>query len=187
MSKTDLFSSVKNYTPINNLTEHNFISTQPKKDYIECYTDGGCHNTGLHKGIGAWAFYIRDNLSGTYHQASSGRSNTTNNEMELMALCRLLYFLIENEKTDSPIKVYIDSRYVVYNINEGNYVNWMYNGWVTGEGTPVKNSKVWEEVINLYNKFNQLELIHIRGHQGIYGNEKCDKLCTLEIQKLKKL
>lgn len=187
MSKTNLFNTLQDYIPSDNSIKHTFTSTQPKKEYIECYTDGGCHNTGLHKGVGAWAFYIRDNLSDKYHQASSGHLNTTNNEMELMALCRLLHFLIENKKTELPIKVYIDSRYVVYNINEGNYVNWMYNGWVTGEGLPVKNSKVWEEVIKLYNKFSNIELIHIRGHQGIYGNEKCDQLCTLEIQRLKKL
>lgn len=187
MSRRELFSDLQDYLPRNKITEHEFTSTQPKKDYLECYTDGGCHNTGIYKGIGAWAFYVKDNLLGEYHKASLGQINTTNNEMELRALYELLGFLIRKDKEQLPIKIYCDSRYVVDNINNGNFVNWMYNGWVTGEGLPVKNSKLWENVIKVYNKFSNLELIHIRGHRGIYGNEKCDDLCKQEIQKLKKL
>lgn len=167
---------------------HVFKSTTPKRDYIECYTDGGCHNYGKYKGVGAWAYYIKNHLANETYQGCDGRFNTTNNEMELMALYELLKFLyikVNPHDENQKIKVYSDSGYVVNTINEARYVNWMYNGWKISDGSDVKNAELWKDVISIYREFYNLELIHIRGHIGIYGNERCDKLCTDMINRIK--
>lgn len=173
-------------------TTHTWKDSE-SENLLKCFTDGGCHNYGKHRGIGAWAWFIDNKMTDEKIQNAGAEINTTNNKMELLALCKLLDYLFHNEYVEERIEVYIDSLYVVKNINNGNYVNWMYNGWVTSDGSNVKNAELWSRVIELYNKFHNIELIHIRGHQGNYGNEKCDKLCSqaikreIEVQRIKKI
>ena len=43
--------------------------------------------------------------------------------------------------------IYTDSAYLINCANQGWYLKWMTNGWMTSQKTPVANKELWEELI----------------------------------------
>ena len=60
-------------------------------------------------------------------------SNTTNNQMELLAVCKALEAL----KEDCIVEIYTDSRYVQQGITEW-IENWQKKNWQNASKKPVK-------------------------------------------------
>ena len=74
-----------------------------RKNKIEIYTDGACQD-----GIGGWSYVIIKNNK--FEIKNSGFAlNTTNNQMELLAIDKALKAVSENNN----IVVYTDSQYVI--------------------------------------------------------------------------
>ncbi|MAK14625.1 MAG: ribonuclease HI [Proteobacteria bacterium] len=140
---------------------------------INIYTDGACKGN---PGPGGWGALIV--LEDEQIELSGGKKETTNNQMELMAVIKSLEHF--DNKIDAII--YTDSKYVMDGIT--NYIKrWKINGWKTASKKPVKNSELWKSLDSL-NSFHNIQWNWVKGHSGHPGNEKADALANLGIDKI---
>ena len=77
--------------------------------------------------------------------------------------------LHEVRNPDLPVKVYTYSSYA-YGL--------LALGWKAK-----KNTELTASILNLMKRFKNLQLIKVKGHAGIDGNEKADRLATSAAQK----
>lgn len=136
---------------------------------IEIYTDGSCRKT-KEGGIGVVLLSTHKIL-----EISKSFRDTTNNKMELMAVIEALHVVHIKE---IPIKLYSDSGYVCNAINKNWITTWMNNGWINRNNKSIANIDLWKVFMNEYEKFSNIQVIHIKGHKGICYNERADKLAT---------
>ena len=101
---------------------------------ISVYTDGSCLGN---PGNGGWAFLIVGEKNICYR--TGFEPNTTNNQMELVAVIKALEFL----KEFKDISINTDSNYVKQGITTW-IINWKKNNWKTSKKQPVKNKELWE-------------------------------------------
>jgi ribonuclease HI len=141
--------------------------------YIHIFTDGA---TLVHKSkTGGWSAVIL--FKDKKKEIKGAKADTTNNIMELLACIKAL----ENIRTNHiPIKIYSDSTYVVNGMNEWRF-NWQTNGWKSSKNK-VKNRELWEQLISLSEKQDDIEFIWVRGHDGEEWNERADHLATTAIE-----
>ena len=139
---------------------------------IELYTDGGCRGNQSKNNIGAWGAYMK--LNDFEHEIGGYEKNTTNNIMELKGCIEGLKAI--NYK-HYPVKVYLDSAYVLNGIT--NWIDgWKKKGWVNSSKQPVANKNLWIELDNERNKFTNIEFIKVKGHSDNYGNIQADRICN---------
>lgn len=135
------------------------------------YTDGACSGN---PGPGGYAFVVLS--SGNLPLVvSGGKSNTTNNNMELMAIVRALKHLRArnlNVKVDK-VEVYSDSAYCINSIQLGWLQKWKLNGWVTRSGEEVKNLELWKSYLKLSSGVD-LKFVKVKGHSGDVYNDMAD-------------
>ncbi len=136
---------------------------------INLYTDGACSGN---PGPGGWGSILV--YGKTEKEFSGGSKNTTNNQMELLAVIEGLKALKE------PCEVHItsDSKYVIQAIKEW-LPNWKKNNWKTSTNKEVKNIDLWKE-FDLVSINHILTLEWVKGHAGHPMNERCDKLAVIQ-------
>lgn len=143
---------------------------------IILYTDGACSGN---PGVGGWGSILEYN--GTIKEMSGVCENTTNNQMELMAVIEGLKAL----KEPCEVDVYSDSAYVVNAFKEDWITPWQLNGWKNANKKPVKNVELWQELLSLCEK-HKVVWHKVKGHADNERNNRCDFLATNEIAKYKK-
>ena len=134
---------------------------------IKIYTDGACSGN---PGPGGWGVFIEN--SGNVTELSGRDENTTNNRMELKAVIEALKFFTINSK----LTIHTDSKYVMDGASRW-IINWKKNNWKTAQKKNVKNKDLWIELDNLLN-YHDVSWVWVKGHDGIYGNERADYLAT---------
>jgi ribonuclease HI len=140
---------------------------------IEIYTDGACRGN---PGPGGWAALLR---KGEHEREISGaEALTTNNRMELTAVIRAL----ESLKRSVPVSLYTDSEYVLRGVREW-LPDWKSRGWLTAARKPVKNRDLWEQLDRLITG-HDIDWHWVRGHSGVAGNERVDRLANAAIDTL---
>jgi ribonuclease HI len=100
---------------------------------------------------------------------SGGFRLTTNNRMELLAVIMALESL---KRSDLPVEVYTDSKYVCEAINKGWLMGWQRKGF-----KDKKNPDLWKRLIPLLARY-KTKFLWVRGHAGHVMNERCDVLAT---------
>lgn len=136
------------------------------------YTDGACSGN---PGPGGWGFILRHPKSGKEIERSGGLPQTTNNQMEMLAVIEGLKALTR----PTTVEVVSDSKYVIQGIEEW-MPRWKKNGWRRKEGNsfkPVKNLELWKELDVLVSK-HHVQFTYIPGHSGHPENERCDRLAV---------
>ena len=142
--------------------------------FVDIYTDGACRGN---PGPGGWAAYL--SIDGANEKEISGAERlTTNNRMELTAVIRAL----ESLKRPVKVRVYTDSEYVRKGITEW-VKNWKARGWKTADKKPVKNQDLWEQLDALA-AGHEIEWHWVKGHAGVPGNERVDRLANEAIDAL---
>lgn len=165
---------------------------------IDVYTDGACRSNKVGKGRGGWASVVY--MNGTEMEyAAGGETPATNNTMELTALLNGIAlaakYIVQhhnNMTTPATVRILSDSQYCVKGITEW-IKGWKRNGWRTKTGE-VKNLDLWLKVDQCHNELIQLGKITgtkftfawVKGHAGIVGNERCDLLANIEVDKLER-
>ena len=140
---------------------------------VEIYTDGACRGN---PGPGGWAALLR---RGEHEKEISGAEPlTTNNRMELTAVIRALEAL----RRPVEVRVYTDSEYVRRGVTEW-LESWKARGWRTADKKPVKNQDLWERLDELIVP-HRIEWHWVRGHSGVEGNERVDRLANQAIDAL---
>ncbi|GHV00139.1 ribonuclease H [Bacteroidia bacterium] len=106
-------------------------------------------------------------------ELSGGFRLTTNNRMELMAVCVALEAL----RVDGcEVTVYSDSKYVVDAITQG----WLF-GWERKRFKDKKNPDLWIRFLAVYRR-HRVRFVWVKGHNGTPGNERCDALAVAAAQ-----
>lgn len=137
---------------------------------VTIYTDGGYRS--VHK-VGSWAFTAKC-MEYTLEKHGT-KTDTTNNIMELEAVCEALEALTE----PCDVKVFSDSVYVVNGFNVWKR-NWIRNGWKNTKGQAILNKEVWVRLVNASKRFDhKLKFTHVKAHRGNVGNERADTLCCI--------
>lgn len=131
---------------------------------IEIYTDGASSGN---PGPGGFGVVLK--FGDKYKEHSEGFKKTTNNRMELLAVIRGLEML---KRSDLPIHVYSDSKYVVDAIDKG----WVF-GWAKKGFAKKKNPDLWKKYLELHKKF-KIKYFWVKGHAGHPENERCDELAV---------
>ena len=142
-------------------------------EQIAVYTDGACSGN---PGPGGWGVVLiyqnqRKELSGFV-------ADTTNNRMELTAVIQGLSALKTNTV---PVMVYTDSKYIVDAINQDWITNWQNRGWRTAAKTPVANRDLWEQLLELNQKFRP-SYHWVKGHSTNEFNNRCDEMAVQAIK-----
>ena len=140
---------------------------------IEIYTDGACRGN---PGPGGWAVLLKKDDH--EREISGAEALTTNNRMELTAVIRAL------EALKRPVRanLYTDSEYVRRGVREW-LPEWKSRGWLTAARKPVKNRDLWEQLDRLI-PCHDIDWHWVRGHSGIAGNERVDRLANAAIDTL---
>lgn len=149
-------------------------SQLPPGDYT-VFTDGSSRGN---PGPGGWAAVVVGARAGASTIESrilelGGREEpTTNNRMELMAAAEAL----ERVSEGAHIIVHTDSSYLINGVTKW-ISGWKRNGWVTKAGEPVVNQDLWMRIHGACTA-RRVSWVHVGGHVGIVGNERCDHIAT---------
>ena len=141
---------------------------------VKAYTDGACSGN---PGPGGWGVYlVAENNVGEIvkEEALYGKNKeTTNQMMELTAAIKALESL---KRKNVDITIFTDSKYVIEGITKWIF-GWLKNNWSTASKKPVANRLLWEELLEL-TKNQNVEWVWVKGHTGVFGNEKADSLAV---------
>lgn len=126
---------------------------------------------------GGWAavFYKAGADDEDFEYIAGNKEATTNNIMELWAIGKALRWLLDNNATGV---IYCDSKYAVESLLD-NYEDFEKRNFLN-----VKNAKLLVSIKNLMKeveeKFGGVELLWVKGHAGLKGNEIADRLAKAE-------
>lgn len=153
--------------------------------HIEIYTDGGSINNGKPDCYGACAYLVL--IDGVYLKENSvAIYNTTNNRNELRGFIESLSYILDNNLDKNRITLYSDSEYCVKGINEWSK-KWKTFGWKRTKNAKdrVLNYDLWRELDDLVNRFDNLDIQWVRGHEDNEWNNFVDDLCTAKQEVMK--
>ncbi len=135
-----------------------------EKTRITLYTDGSARGN---PGPGGYGVVL---LSGRFRkELSQGFRRTTNNRMELMAVCAGLEAL---RYDGCEVTVYSDSRYVVDAVTKG----WVF-GWEKKGFAGKKNPDLWQRFLRAYRR-QHVSMVWVKGHADNAENNRCDVLAV---------
>lgn len=132
---------------------------------IQIFTDGACSGN---PGPGGYGVILK--AGEHYKELSGGFKLTTNNRMELLAVCIGLESL---KNLNQEITIFSDSKYVIDSIEK----KWVF-GWVKKGFAGKKNKDLWLRFLQSY-KLHQVKFTWVKGHAGHPENERCDVLAVL--------
>lgn len=132
---------------------------------IQIFTDGACSGN---PGPGGYGVILKS--GNHYKELSAGFRLTTNNRMELLAVCIGLESL---KNLNQEVIIFSDSKYVIDSIEK----KWVF-GWVKKGFAGKKNKDLWLRFLQSY-KLHQVKFTWVKGHAGHPENERCDVLAVL--------
>lgn len=140
---------------------------------VTIYTDGACRGN---PGPGGWGAVL---AWGEHENELRGAEPlTTNNRMELTAAIRALAAM----KRPAKIRLYTDSQYVRKGITEW-LDQWKRRDWRTADRKPVRNIDLWQALEREIER-HEIEWHWVRGHAGVPGNERADRLANEAIDEM---
>jgi len=157
---------------------------------LRFYTDGACSGNGKEDAVGGWGVVVC--LPKKQIKISGGEKATTNNRMELTAVLKALSWYTKNKSEQEykidKVEVYSDSSYVINSVNQNWLYFWKRNGFISSKGEAVKNKDLWLKLISKLNKFKsegvKVELIKVKGHDGVALNELVDGLAKSAVNRI---
>ena len=132
---------------------------------VTLYTDGACSGN---PGPGGWACVLE--YQGKQKQLSGGAAQTTNNQMELLAVISGLNAL----KEPCAVELYTDSKYVLDGATKW-LAGWKEKGWKRADKKPVLNVDLWQQLSTALER-HQITWHWVKGHAGNPLNELVDAL-----------
>lgn len=138
-------------------------STPVDDSTIVIYTDGACSGNPGPAGVGVYIDRPND-----VTEISEYIGSGTNNIAELTAILRALESLTESDH-DNSIHLYTDSAWSL--------------GVLIGGWKAKTNLELIGQIRSRMEPFTKLELLKVRGHAGIPGNEEADHLATMAVRR----
>lgn len=140
---------------------------------VVIYTDGAC---SCNPGPGGWGAILI--YKSTKKEISGFDANTTNNQMELIAVIKGLEML----KEPCKVTLYSDSAYVVNAFLQGWVDNWQKNNFKNSKKKEIENIELWKKLINL-SLYHNITWIKVKGHADNALNNRCDELARGEVDR----
>lgn len=137
---------------------------------VELFTDGACRGN---PGPGGWGALLR--YGKTESELYGYQADTTNNQMELMAVIKGLEALTQA----CQVSLTTDSKYVLQGMTEW-LPGWKRKNWKSASGKPVKNRELWQRLDQAAQP-HEIEWHWVRGHTGHAENERVDALANRAI------
>ena len=166
---------------VKNVQKEDIKIEDEEEEYVKIYCDGACSGNPGNAGSGLAIYSSKKKpvlLYGAYEEVG------TNNIAELNALHQAL-IIASQTHSENIISIYSDSKYAIDCITTWAY-GWKANGW-TKKGGEIKNLELIIEAHNLYEKLkNKIEIVHVKGHSGIEGNELADRMAVYTIKEKNK-
>lgn len=143
------------------------------EDYVMVYTDGACSKNGAgletaKAGIGVWF-----NDGHPLNVSAPVKGRATNNVAEFQAAIAAAEMAAGSGI--SKLCIVTDSQFVI-NCMTSWIKSWKKNDWKTGKGEPVINKQEVLELEKACKALDDVKWLHVRGHQGVHGNEQADLL-----------
>lgn len=132
---------------------------------IQIFTDGACSGN---PGPGGYGVILKS--GNHYKELSAGFKLTTNNRMELLAVCIGLESI---KSLQQNITIFSDSKYIIDSVDK----KWVF-GWVKKGFAGKKNKDLWLRFLQTY-KLHQVKFVWVKGHAGHPENERCDELAVI--------
>ncbi len=132
---------------------------------VKAFTDGSCLRN---PGPGGFGVILR--YENQTKELSAGFPDTTNNAMELLGVINALACL----KESCMVEVITDSKYVCDGVSKW-LEKWKANNWQTKDNHDVKNKNLWQMLDQQLGR-HQVTVTWIKGHNGHFENEQCDKM-----------
>ena len=145
---------------------------------LSIFTDGACSGN---PGPGGWAAIIAT-PEGRVLELAGSAASTTNNRMELGGVIAALDAV---KGMPGVALIHSDSIYVIEGITKW-ILAWKRRGWMTAEGSPVKNEDLWralEAAVAARGK-GGVAWRWVRGHAGHDANERCDEIAVARAKRL---
>ncbi len=159
------------------------MAKKMKQDFLYLFSDGACQNN---PGRGGWGSLILDS-DGLVTEIGGFENLTTNNKMELRAICEGLSFVLKSIRNKKDLHVYTDSKYVVEGVNKW-LPAWVKSGWITAAKKEVQNQELWKRLLSLLADLKEERKIffhHVPAHVGLVLNERVDKIASTCAEKEK--
>ena len=187
LKHADYFVKYGNVPPSEKIIEVNPIKINDTNT-VSVFTDGSSINNGKPNAKGGYGVWFSDNDIRNI-SVPLLEDNPTNNKAELQAIISALQILILEKSTNKNIFIYSDSNYCIQAITKWSK-NWSKNNWMTKNNTPVTNKDKFILALDLYNKFYNIQFIHVNSHLSEpsiknskeyfewYGNKQVDILAV---------
>ncbi|MBL4869049.1 MAG: ribonuclease H family protein [Pseudomonadales bacterium] len=151
---------------------------------VEIYCDGGCDPNPGKAGSGS-AVYREGKLAELWYGLFN--SHGTNNTAELNALHQSLLVAENAIKAKKTVAIYCDSQYSINCASVWAY-DWKKNDWkkkgAKKGGGEIKNLDLIKEIHGLYDRIqDDLQLLHVKAHVGIEGNEPADRMTMIAVDR----
>jgi ribonuclease HI len=156
-------------------TKHSCVSDGAGVPVV--YADGCCYGNGRVGAKAGMGVYWDDHHPHNMSRKLTGKQ--TNQRAELVSSC----LAIESAMVQGHDKIELrtDSNYTIRVATKWTD-KWEQNGWKTSEGGDVLNK---DDIMRLRDLTKKVDVTwtHVRGHQGIHGNEMADQLAKLGASK----
>lgn len=150
------------------------MAVPPHAPCLLIYTDGSCQPNPGRGGFAAiLCRYINGELVKRLVRTGADAA-TTNNQMELRAVISAMKAIKRDEQL--PIFIRSDSKYLIDGWNQW-LPRWVPKGWRKGDGKPVENQCLWQEIVRLCDGLN-VTFEWVPGHAGDPMNEEADRLAA---------
>jgi ribonuclease HI len=140
---------------------------------IDVYSDGSSINNPGPSGLGIYCERMFGNKK-RYRCMSVSFLHATSNQMELLGCLMAVIRSLKYISGEKQICIHTDSQYTIDAVTKWRS-GWKLSNWISSTGTEVKNRDLIIVLGNLYDAgiitFNK-----VRGHSGIFGNERADTL-----------
>ena len=154
---------------------------------IKLYVDGSCSKNGKKENFGGYSVIltIDDKNVKIYKE---GKINTTNNEMEMLAVLKAIKIgKILTRTNKREVEIFSDSSYVVNTVNEW-MKSWASNNWIKkSDKKAPENLEIVKEIYNLMKFEKYIKVKKVTGHSGDEFNELADlmaKKATKEMEQM---
>lgn len=139
------------------------------------YCDGSCNNRSSSR-AGGWGVAVYDEKEVNIKECSGFAVNTSSNRMELTAMINALQLAISLQKaTNAKVCIYSDSMYTVNSANLQPHQLHTY----------LPNGDLIDILVKLRKVATKAFIFHVKGHNGVLGNERAHSLAYDEFQKAK--
>ena len=127
-------------------------------------SDGSCKRNGKPDCISSYGVVVYSNEGELLDTFAGSELNSTSQRGELYGMLKALKVGLEYNGGD--VFIVTDSAYIANCINGKWYEKWQRVGWITVEGTAVKNKDIWEQIVWVLKQYrtDSLFVYLIKGH-----------------------